>query len=360
VDSGTKHRLAERAAQAKAVLRKTQKAVRDQLTAARGEHQKGLPVATERQTVATFLNRWLSDVCPTLKPKTQRSYRSLARHHIIPTLGRIELAKLTPQDVESMMMSVAKSGRSARTAQYARAVLRAAINRGLKWGLIGRNVAALADGPRVTRKVVEPFTADEVPALLSAFDRNRLGPLFLIAIAHGLRQGELLALRWCDLDLDKRQLRVIHTLQRVNGSPTLLEPKSARSVRSISLCDVAVDALLLHRKRQNEEKLLAGAEWENSLGLVFTTSAGRPLDGINVTRTFQRVLRAGNLPIRRFHDLRHTAASFLLLQGVQPRVVMDMLGHSEIRVTLDLYSHVAPALQFEAASRMNELLAVAR
>jgi integrase len=166
-------------------------------------------------------------------------------------------------------------------------------------------------------------------------------------------------LRWEDVDLKAKEIRVRQTLQWHEGEPIFGEPKTAQSRRQFAIADDVVKARKKHRKAQLEQRLKAGGDWVEN-GLVFTTRTGRPLDGVNVTRDFQRMLKRAGLPARRFHDLRHTTASFLLYQKVHPRVVADLLGHSEIRVTMDLYSHVAPVLQREAAQQMNALLRTAK
>ncbi len=171
-----------------------------------------------------------------------------------------------------------------------------------------------------------------------------------------LRRGEALGLRWTDVDLDTSTLKVRTSLQRVDGRLQLVEPKTARSRRTIALPQSAIIALRHHRVRQLQERLLAGQRWHDT-GMVFTTTIGTPLDPRNVYRHFQRALAEAGLPQKRFHDLRHTCATLLLAQGVHPRGVMDILGHSQIALTMDTYSHVIPALQREAAGRMDALLA---
>jgi len=184
---------------------------------------------------------------------------------------------------------------------------------------------------------------------------HRLEALYTIAITVGLRQGEALGLRWQDVDLDAGSLRVRHSLQRIEGRLQLVEPKTERSRRTVSLPGVVVSALREHRVRQLQERLLAGSRWQES-DYVFTSTIGTPLDGVTVTHRFQETLRRLGMPHQRFHDLRHACASLLLAQGVSPRVVMETLGHSQISVTMNVYAHVIPALQRDAADRMDALL----
>lgn len=238
-------------------------------------------------------------------------------------------------------------------------MLRSALNQALRWGLVARNVAALVDPPRVVRKEVQPFGIADVPILLKAFEKERLGPLYLLTMTHGLRQGEALGLKWEDLNLQTKEASIRRSLQWIDRQPRFVEPKTPQSKRKFALAENVVKALKRHRNAQLERRLAAGGDWQEN-GLVFTTRTGGPLDGVNVTRDFQRMLTKAELPKRRFHDLRHTTASLLLHQKVQPRVVADLLGHSEIRTTMDLYSHVAPVLRREAAEQMDALLKTAK
>ena len=192
-------------------------------------------------------------------------------------------------------------------------------------------------------------------ALLDVARLHRLGALITVALAVGLRQGEALGLRWDAIDLDRKLLSVRVALQRVNSRWVLVEPKSQRSRRTVALPDVVVAALRAHRVRQLEERLYAGSRWRET-GLVFTSSIGTPVEVSNLTKAFQALLSRASVPKIRFHDLRHTAATFLLAQGVDPRTTMETLGHSQISLTLNTYSHVLPALRRDAADKMNLLL----
>jgi integrase len=346
--------------QRKTVYGKTAEEAAAKLRKEQANRDNGLPIITGRQTVKQFLLDWLENSAkPSLRHKSFVSYKQLLTKHVIPVLGHRDLTKLTPQEVQAMLNAIHAGELSPRTVQYVRAVLRRALNYALKWGLVVRNVAALTDAPRVVRKEVKPFTIAEIPTLLRAFENERLGPLYLLALSHGLRQGEALGLQWSELDLNGKFLRVKQALQWVQKEARFVEPKTKQSNRQIALSERVIKALKKHRKQQLEDRLRAGGDWVEN-GLVFTTRSGRPLDGVNVTRDFKRMLKNWGLPVRRFHDLRHTTASLLLHQNVHMRVVMDLLGHSEIRVTMDLYSHVGSELQREAARQMDSLLKSAR
>lgn len=342
----------------KSIYGKTRKEVSDKLTAALRSQQQGLPLSNDRITVGQFLNRWLTDsVKPSVRPRTFRSYSQLVTRHIAPDLGKIKLAKLSPQDIQKLMNSKLKSGLSPRTVQYIHAVIRRALVQACKWQLVPRNVAKLVDPPRVQHFEVQPLSPEQARMLIEAAKGDRLEALYTVAVALGLRRGECLALRWEDIDLETGTLRVRHTLQRLEGGGwELAEPKSKNSRRTLGLPNFAVLALREHRKRQLEEKILAGPTWQES-GFVFTSKVGTPLDGQHLYfRHFKKLLNEAGLPDIRFHDLRHSCASLLLVQGVSPRVVMETLGHSQISLTMNTYSHVMPVLMREAADKMDALL----
>ena len=314
-----------------------------------------------------FLEHWLEHSAkPTVRPKTYRSYSQLARQHVIPGLGRHALVKLSPEHVQAFLNQQLKAGRvvakgekpqglSPRSVQYLRAVLRRALNQAVKWGFVARNAATLVDPPRAKRHDVRTLTPDQARTLLTVSTNHRLEALVSVALSCGMRQGEILALLWADVTLDEGQIRVRHTLERSQGYWQLVETKSDESRRTIRLPIQLVDILKAHRRRQLEQRLAAGSHWTEH-DFVFTTRTGHPYDGCNLTRDFKRMLKKADLPCMSFHALRHSCATLLLVQGVSPRVIMDLLGHSDIRLTLDTYSHVLPSLQDEAAAKMGALL----
>ncbi len=336
----------------KVLYGKTRQEVAKKLNQALQAREQGLPVLSERQTVASFLERWLEDcVKPSARPRTYDSYAQLVRLHIAPGLGKHQLSKLTPPEVRSFLNQKAASGLAPRTIQYLRAVVRRALGQALKDGLVHRNVAALVDSPRVERHEIEPLSPDQARAFLAAAKGNRLEALYTVAVALGLRQGEALGLRWEDIDLDGRTLTVRKQLQRINGKLVLTEPKTTRSRRSIALPAFAVDTLRQHHIRQLEERLVAGSRWQEH-GLVFPSTIGTPLEPRNLVRLYHQLLEGAGLPSKRFHDLRHTFATLLLIQGEDLRVVMEVMGHSQITLTANTYQHVAAALKRGAADKM--------
>lgn len=334
----------------------TRREVQQQLTKSLRDQQQGLQIAPERQALGQFLTCWLEDSAkPSVRPKTYVSYEQIVRIHLNPELGRIPLAKLTPRDVQAFINRKLAAGLSPRTVDYCRAVLRRALNQALRWGLVARNVATLVDPPKQSRPSPRFLTPAEARVFLETVKGDRLEVLYTVALAIGLRQGEALGLVWEDVDLEAGTLTVRYALQRVGGKLTRVEPKTQTSRRTLALPGVALAALRRHRTRQLEERLVAGSRWQDS-GLVFTTMTGTPLDARNVVRQFHRLRTQAGLSWLRFHDLRHAYGSLLAAQGVHPRVAMELMGHSQLSVTMQVYTHVAPELAREAADKIDALL----
>lgn len=349
----------------KVVYGKTRQEVAQKLTKILRDVHQGLPVQTdERLPVGQYLARWLEHaVKPRLRASTYESYERLIRLYIVPALGRHPLAKLTPQQVQAFLNQQASSGLSPRTVQYTHAVLRHALNRAVKWGLLGRNVATLVDPPRGERPKVVPLTVAQAGDLLAAARGHRLQHLITVVLATGLRMGEALALRTGDVDLEGAALTVRHALERIprharqSGDQDgwrLSEPKSERGHRVLPLIPAAVAALRAQRSLALQARLLAGSRWQEH-GFVFPSAAGTPLNARNVFREYQELLTAAGIPHKRFHDLRHSTATYLLAAGVTERVVMEMLGHSQISLTMNTYAHVLPAVLGEAAARLDAM-----
>lgn len=225
-------------------------------------------------------------------------------------------------------------------------------------GILPSNVATLVKPPKAIQAEMHPLACEQSQQFLATAD-DRLYALYVLAIMAGMRQGELLALRYRDVDLDGGSLQVRYTLQKlVGGGWAFGEPKTARSRRRITLPETAIAALKEHRRRQLAERLAAGPIWQDGgRGLVFVNPDGQPIDGIHLLRyRFLPILRQAGLPRIRFHELRHTAATLLLLQGINPKIVSELLGHSSVAITLDLYSHVLPDMQQQAAAAMDMVL----
>lgn len=335
------------------------------LRVALGGADNGIAPPPGRLTTGAWLERWVDEhVAPYRRPRTVQSYRDTVNLYIKPRIGHVPLARLSPDDVAGMLAHLSKAGRlSSTTQRYALVILRIALGRALKLGLIPRNPAAMVDAPSKGRPDLHPLTADQARAFLEATQEDRLGPVYAVAVGLGLRQGEILALRWSDLDLDKRIVQVRHTLhierKREKGQPRqwrLAEPKTARGRRSQDLPVKVVAAFREQRVRQARERLAAGQKWEDH-DVVFTTPQGRPLDGVYVTHTFQKALDAAGLPPQRFHDLRHAFATLLIEKGVELTVISRALGHANLSTTADVYGSWTREMAGTVASRMDEVLA---
>lgn len=339
----------------KAFYGKTEKEVRDKLQDAGHSLRRGTLPKAGRLTTGEWLKRWLETVAkPGTRPTTYTRYAGLVDHYLIPALGRIPLERLSPSDVRGLLNRT--DTLSPRSRHHLRAVLRTALKVAMREGLIPNNAAALAEAPRVPASEMHTLAEEDATRFLDAIRDDRLEALYRVALALGLRQGEALGLRWEDLDLDGGRLTVRHALQRLNGSYVLVEPKSRASRRTISpLPEVITTALSEHRQKQERESDALGERWLNVQNLVFTTAYGAPLSASVVTHDFQRILQRAGLPRIRFHDLRHSCASLLLAQGVPTRMIMELLGHSQITLTLNTYSHVLPSVRKETAAAMDRI-----
>jgi integrase len=315
----------------------------------------GVFVEPSRLTVGAYLTEmWLPSMASQVRATTLGGYRHNVRAYIVPRLGDIQLQRLTTARVGAFYSGLVASGGqkgrplSPKTVRYVHTTLRRALRDAVADGLVVRNVAAQARPPRARRVEMHTWTAGEVGTFLASVREDRLYAAWLLLATLGLRRGELLGLRWADVDLTSGRIAIRHTLVMVDGKPAMAEPKSAKGRRSLTLAPQVLEAVRVHRAHQAAERLSWGADYTDS-GLVVTTEDGRPLHPESLSGLFVRRARRAGLPQIRLHDLRHSVASILLAQGVHPKVVSEQLGHATIALTLDTYSHVIPSLQQEAA-----------
>ena len=322
------------------------------------QRENGVDMAPGRVTLGEFLDKWLSSHAePNTAPKTFIRYEQLIRVHLKPALGGVLLAKLRPLQVQDAYNEIKAKGLSNRTVLHCHRVLRQALQHAVKWGLLARNPTDAVDAPRPKRFEVNALRPDQARLLQEAADESRYGPLVRAALTTGLRQGELLGLRWKDVELDAGVLSVRQTCQWLPGKGFVFgEPKSRKSLRAVTLPASVVDALRRHRAAQLEERLAAGPAYVDR-DLVFADPVGRPTHISTLRKYWLALTAAIGLNGLRFHDLRHTHASLLLQQGVHAKVVSERLGHATTAITMDIYSHVAPGLQVDAARRFDEVLA---
>jgi integrase len=340
----------------------TEAAALEELKRLRRELDSGRLVAnTGQMTMEDYLEYWLTELLPgTVKPTTEASYADMTRRHIVAGLGHQYLAKLTRDDVRRFIRQLArtKSQRrgedrvlSARTVQYVHSILRRALEDARREELTGRNVAREVSPPRYERREFEPLSPQEARALLAVAADDRLYAAYVLALLLGLRRGELLGLRWSAVDLRRGTLRVQVSLQRVGGQLAFTSPKTRRSRRAMPLPRAVVKVLREHKQRQAVER--AEAELWADEDLVFATSIGTPIEPRNLSRHFEALRERAKLRKVRFHDLRHGCASLLFELGVPLRMVMEILGHSQISTTSDIYTHVMPAQYREVADALD-------
>ncbi len=340
----------------KTVSGKTQAIARQKLTKLQHDRDRGLTIHVGRKSVAEFLLWWLDEYVepPSRRASTAKSYRALVTSHIIPHIGHIQLTKLSIEDVQGML-NAKRDELSPRTVQYIRGVLRSALNEAMRLDRVSRNVAALTRPPASVRYEITPLDIDQAKRFLEQVTGDRMEALYRVAIALGLRKGEALGLRWQDIDLDNGTLNVRHSLTYVQGTPSLAEPKSAKSRRTITIPPELVGHIRRHRVRQLEERMIAGTRWAD-LDLVFSSASGTALDQSKLSRELRAHLVNAKLPPIRFHDLRHTAATLLVAEGVHPRTVMEILGHSGIAITMNTYAHVLQPTMKDATDKIGRLL----
>lgn len=335
---------------------KTRQDVARKLAAAISDQDKGLPIVGERQTLAQYLAIWLEATKPSIRLTTWTRYEEYARLHVLPTLGSVPLARLTGQHLQTLYAAKLAAGLSQTSVHHLHMMLHRALDGAFRLGLVQRNVCDLVDAPRMRRTEMLTLTPEQARALLAAAQGNRFEALFAVVLSTGMREGELLGLRWRAVDLENATIQVRVTIHRTREGFTVSEAKTARSRRKLILTPIAAEALPRHRAAQLEERLRLGQGWEDN-DLVFPNSVGRPMEAGNfLRRHYFPLLRKAGLPHVRFHDLRHTAATLLLLQGIHPKVVSEMLGHASVAITLDLYSHVLPDMQRDAMQAMERIL----
>ncbi|MFF2251529.1 tyrosine-type recombinase/integrase [Streptomyces sp. NPDC058142] len=315
----------------------------------------GVPVPTKSAKLADWLSYWLDNVIkPRRKRTTYAKYEVHVRLYLVPMLGTKRLESLSVADVRRFLNRLEREV-TAATAKESHKVLRSALSAACREELITRNVVSLVEPPQVESRDLSPWSLDETLDFLTAARKDPLYAAFMLAIALGFRRGEIVGLRWQDVDLDKRVIRVRKQRQRVGGEVYDDDPKGRRRKQALPLPAICVAPLRWQRLRQAALRERAGDRWAES-DYVFTTRTGRPIEPRNVYRSFTRVAGNAGLRVIRLHDARHGTATLLTAAGVAPRVVMEILGHSQIAVTMNVYTHVVQDTQREAVSHMDRLL----
>ena len=339
----------------KAIYGQTRQDVAKKLAEALQAREHGMLVTGPRQTLGQFLTRWLEDsVKPSLRPRSYVAYDAKIRNHVLPELGNVPLTSLTPQHLQRLYARRLGAGFSPTTINLVHTILHRALKQALRWGLVARNVAEAVDAPRPDRRKPNPFTPQELDLLRRAMQGHQYEPFWTFLMTTGLRFGEAAALRWNDIDLEAKTVSVTRALVRLPGGYGFHEPKTAKSRRVVPLPSAALVALQQQRIRVRELRLLAGASWEEQF-LVFPNTLGRPIREYRVLTEFHKLQGQVGVPRRRLHDLRHTYATRLFALNQHPRAVQDLLGHSRIEMTLDLYTASVPEVLREAVAALDNV-----
>jgi integrase len=330
------------------------------------ELETGAYIEPNRLTVTGYLSQWLETYAKlNVSAKTFERYEIIVRKHLIPALGHHALARLRPLHIQEYYAKDLQSGRrngkgglSAQTVLHHHRVLREALQQGIRWQLIVRNAADATEPPRPVRQERRTLDADQAAQLIDAVRGKRLFIPVLLAITTGMRRGEILALRWDDLDFSAMSLAVRQSVSQTKAGLLFKQPKTPKGRRVIALPSLAIDALRRHKTEQAQERLLLGPAYQEG-NLVCANQDGSTWAPDTFTVAFKTFVRSSGLPRVRFHDLRHTHATQLLRQGIHPKVVSERLGHSSVGFTLDVYSHVLPDIQQDAASKLDTVIRAA-
>ncbi|WP_055590535.1 site-specific integrase [Peterkaempfera griseoplana] len=321
------------------------------------QERKGVPVPDKTWKVGDFLVHWLAEIVkPNVRPTTYSKYETMVRLYLVPGLGTKRLNKLGSADVRTFLNDSLSAGVGRSTVAECLKVLRNALNRAMREELLLRNVAALVDMPKVTKKESIPWSADEAVVFLKRARSHRLNAAFVLALVLGLRRGELLGLRWVDLDLPGGVAHPRKQVQRETGAGlVLVDLKTETSKSALPLPRLCIETLGERRRLQELEREMKGTAWQET-GLVFTSAAGGPVDPDGFSGTFERLVKRAGVRRVRLHDTRHTCGTLLAALDVHPRYAKEILRHSQITVTLDIYTHVTSASQRAAAARLGTKL----
>ena len=323
--------------------------------------QAGSYLEPSKTTVAEYLDKWLEHVKSQVSPRTVERYGELARKNIAPLIGSIALTKLTPMTISTAYSTALASGRrdgggglAPRTVHHCHRVLKQALAQAVRWELLSRNPADAVDPPKVERVAMTTYDLKQTGELIGAMRGTGLFIPTLLAVLLGMRRGEIAALRWRSVDLDAGQVAVVESAEQMNGTVRLKPPKSGRA-RTVALAQTIIDELRIHRIEQAQSLLKLGVRLSQD-HFVCAHADGRMMQPTWITHEWVRLIRGTALPAYRFHDLRHAHATHLLASGAHPKVASERLGHSKVGITLDLYSHVMPGMQEDAADKADKAL----
>lgn len=328
---------------------------------------KGTYIEPQKQTIGEYLNKWLDTYGrQNLAPSTFESYQNIITNHLIPVLGAVPLQKLLPSHLQDYYAQALRGGRvdnkkkmgralSPTTVLYHHRVIREALNHAMKSGLLNRNIADMVEPPRKVKKEMQVLQEEDITKLLNLFKEGYLYMPVYLALMTGMRAGEILALRWDNVDLEKGIINITQSLrQRKAGEPEFQQPKTAGSRRAIEVSPIVIKALKKHKAAQAKDKFSCGEGYAKH-NLICCLQDGQPIHPGTLASRYYKITRKAGIQIK-FHGLRHSHATFLLKDNTNPKIVAERLGHSTTRLTLDTYSHVTPGMQKEAALKLEERL----
>ncbi|MBO2942517.1 site-specific integrase [Paenibacillus sp. F411] len=312
-------------------------------------------VKPTKRTLADFFPEWLQSKSLKLRKHTLEVYTGHVNKHIVPRLGRFELVKITTAQIEKFYIDLAKESElSPRTVLDIHKILKSAFEAAVKRKYVSSNPVKDAETPKVDKKEMSVWDVQEANQLLKVAKEHRLYPAFLLALTTGMRQSEILGLRWKDIDFENETLNVRQTLSH-DGKELTVQTKTRTSTRTISLDGRVLETLQKHKRIVMKEMLAIRPIYQNN-DLVICTGFGTPILPRNLLRTFYNLIKKAEVPKIRFHDLRHTVATLMLQGEINPKVVKEILGHSDVRITLDIYSHVLPSVHKETAQKYGNML----
>ena len=338
------------------VYGKTRQEAADRMREAQERNRQGIPVPDRAWNLADWLDYWLDNVVASnRRPATYSLYEATIRLYLKPALGTVPLTRLSAARVQTFLNGQLAAGRSIRRVQIMRTVLSSALTRAMREELIMRNVARLAELPGWERQPVMPWTSAEARTFLAAAKDDPLYPAFVLLLLYGLRRGEVLGLRWHDVDQADGKIRIRQQIQRIDGELRIGPVKTASARRDLPLLALAGDVLLIRSNAQAADRAELGGAWQDN-GLVFTTRTGRPIEPRNLVRSFHRICSAHGLRVIKVHHLRHTTATLLKNLGVPARDAQLILGHSRLAITLEIYTHEDRQAQHDALTKISDAL----
>lgn len=346
------------------VYGKSQQEALEKLRKVQYDYQQGLLATGPRQSLAQYLEHWLEEVHkPAVKLTTYAKYRRVIDKHILPEIGHLQLRKLTPEHLERLYARKTREGLSASMVRHIHVILHEALEQAVRKRYLAQNVSNLVgDLPRIKRREAKIITREQAKLLIAAAKGTQLEAIVILAITTGMRHGEIIGLHWQDINVDEHCLAVRRTVTRLSGVKDRFQgrfeetsPKTESGQRTILLAGVVMQALQEQQVRQEAARLKAGEKWREH-GLVFCNTHGSYLNPDALLAQFHRLLEKAGLPRMRLHDLRHSAATILLGKGTHPKLVQELLGHSSIDITMDIYSHVIPSMQHDMMEKWDDFL----